>query len=117
MTVTVSFPAGIKTRIVAPDTVSKTAIYSIPAASTAQAWVASVRATNKTGSGATLALHLYTTVGTIEGLLRPAATIAANTTEVIELGVALQGGDELRATLGTADAFDLIITYAERTRG
>lgn len=117
MTVSVSFPAGIKTTIVAPSTTAKTAIYSVPEGSTIQSWVPSLRATNKTGSGATLALHLYKTVGNIEGLLRPATTIAASTSEVITIGVGMQPGDELRATLGTADAFDLIITYADRARG
>lgn len=114
MSVTVSFPAGLKTEVITPSTTAKTSIMTTNERT--QRYIDTIRATNTTGSGATLALHFESTIsGGAEGLIRPAASIAASTSEIIAVGVAMRQGDILKATVGTADAIDLIITYAERT--
>ncbi|MCA1298037.1 hypothetical protein [Stappia indica] len=116
MSITVSFPAGLRTQVVAPATTNKTTIFA--GADRVERYVDTVRATNRTGSAATLVLHFESGISAgAEGVVLPVTSVAANATEVIPVGVSVGRNDALKATLGTAGAIDLIITYAERTQG
>ena len=117
MTVEFNPTGGIRSDALGkPSVTSKQAIYTQP--TDGQAVILSLRATNSSGSPVNLTLHFYDISKTTEAEIYPITAAADGTTTLIDMGgLTLDPGDELRATAGTADALDLVLTYAIRRGG
>lgn len=75
---------------------------------------ANLRLTNTTASPVTLDLHWYDASEATEYQIMSAKSIAANTAEDCGLaGLGLAKNDEIRATAGTANSLECVLTVAE----
>lgn len=121
MSVTVNIAGGLQSIAIGkPSTTSKAAIYTVEQRTSVVCL--SLRATNSSGSGITLQLHFYDSSANSgagrEVEIYPSTSLSTATTNLIDLGeLVLDPNDELRATVGTADALDLVFTYALRRGG
>jgi hypothetical protein len=116
MGITVNRSGPLVSIPVTPATTSKTAVYTGDGTGQGSAIVLTVRATNTTGSGVTLDLAFYSKQDDVEAAI-DSRTVSANSTDLIEIDIAIQFEDELRATVGTGGAIDLVITYIEKAGG
>lgn len=93
------------------STTAKTTIYT---QAEGYSSAANLRVTNTTASPVTLDLFWYDASETTEYKILSAKSVTANTAEDVGLsGLGLAKNDEIRATAGTADALECVLTVAE----
>lgn len=103
---------GVRSDSIAqPSTTAKTAIYT--QTERGQATALSLRATQSSGGAVTLQLHFYDASETRESEIYPVNSLSDKSTTLIDMGgLTLDRDDELRATVDTVNALDLVFTYA-----
>lgn len=116
MSVSLNISGGYRSEAIGkPSTTSKTAI------STGGEFTIvclSLRATNSSGGGVNIQIHFYDDSESTEAEIYPTTSVGDGATSLIDLGeLALDRDDELRVTVGTADALDLVFTHAIRRGG
>ncbi len=112
MTTNFNVNGGIRSEALAqPSTTAKAAIYT--SVERGQVTALSLRATQSSGAPVTLQLHFYDESESRESEIYPVTSLADKSTTLIDLGgLTLDLSDELRATVDTINALDLVFTYA-----
>ncbi len=94
---------------------SKTNVYTCPSETTAI--VKSIRVTEDSGNNDTIAVELYDNSATATFKITGTLTISASTsTELLSAPLVLEESDAIKATAGTANRVQVIISVLQITR-
>ncbi len=105
-------PRTIGTKL---TTTGQTAVFTAAGANLTEV-VEWIRMTNTTALAGTLLLEWTDASEAVTYTLMGTETIAPNSSATLELGAAFPPGDALKATAGTANAFQIIVAVEEMGR-